>query len=80
VSTECCGYSRQTPFCPQCGKRLADPYDLHDLLRHVTKNANDAWCSGGRLNAAKWVMWANQLGRLLTDARYDPSDEKWKAT
>ena len=80
VSVECCGYSRQTPFCPQCGAELIDRYNLHDLLRHVAQNAEEARRGNGSLNATKWGMWASQLALLLQDARYDPSDEKWKVT
>lgn len=33
----CCGLPRETSFCPDCGKNLADNEPLLSLLTHVRK-------------------------------------------
>jgi hypothetical protein len=35
ASKECCGLPRTTRFCPDCGKKLADPSPGADLLEHL---------------------------------------------
>lgn len=42
MSVECCGKSRETPFCPQCGKQLGSNHDLAGLLAHIRKSGRDA--------------------------------------
>jgi hypothetical protein len=35
TTIQCCGKSRSTPFCPQCGKRLTTTDPLLDLLVYL---------------------------------------------
>ncbi len=44
---KCCGSEHETPFCPQCGTRLAQPHPLHSLLIYLRAQAK------GQENAAE---------------------------
>lgn len=38
-TTTCCGAERNTPFCPMCGKSLANSVG-HEILRYMTIQVN----------------------------------------
>jgi hypothetical protein len=57
---ECCGEERDTPHCPQCGKRLQD-LNLYTLLQHLRKQTalrnNDVIAMRHRLET-EWKNWS----------------------
>lgn len=78
MTTECCGKSRATPFCPQCGKRLGSNDGLGGLLAHCQATARKLKQEGARhLRKARTSSqpdWETQAG----EKRLRASD-KWIA-
>jgi len=81
MSVEHCGQDRDTPYCPECGKRLEENLSgIQGLKRHVDSRVeavrrdaekeerqrpSDICCERAKKNLVKWEKWQAALKELM---------------
>lgn len=75
----CCGKSRSTPFCPECGKRVASRLGIEGLLDHCRVTAKSLQgCYESAMNDAR--MQKDRAAHFKSRAASKlKAYEKWKA-
>ena len=76
----CCGESRETPFCSQCGKSLREANPLEELLAHCRKWQRIRQQQTNRMASmaeppddleptqrglARWTCWCDALAKAI---------------